>query len=439
VPPETDQFEFLKRVYQNLAEDEPLKPGDPRYEPVYALPGCEDPVRELERKIRFAGRESISFFSGFRGSGKTTELFRLREKLEGLGYTVLYADALQYLNPALPIEIQDLLIVLAGAFGDALEAQDIDITSDSYWTRLYNWLTTTEVITKEMELKAGGTGLKLELRASPTFRQKITTALSGRLNELHGNVLNFFEDGFKAVRKKHGRDAQVVFIFDSLEQIRGSLSEEELVIRSVERLFANHTKLLAIPYVHAVYTVPPWLKFVLPGVQMTVLPCVRLWDNDKPRSECSPGVVGFQSLVEKRFTKEGFERFFGPKPWDRAKRLLDLCGGHFRDLLLLLRATVLRADELPVSEKAIDDAIISVRSSFLPVALDDAMWLAQIEEKRASLLKSNEPSEINRLTRFLDTHIVLYLKNGEEWYDVHPLIRKEVMTIAQAAAAAEPS
>ena len=50
-------------------------------------------------------------------------------------------------------------------------------------------------------------------------------------------------------------------------------------------------------------------------------------------------------------------------------------------------------------------------------------------------MKTTEPEEINRLTRFLDTHVVLYLKNGEEWYDVHPLIRKEVATIAGAAAA----
>ncbi len=158
-----------------------------------------------------------------------------------------------------------------------------------------------------------------------------------------------------------------------------------------------------------------------------------MWNKDTDRSQCDAGVLALRSLVQKRFSEEGLIRFFGPNPFSRAGRLIELCGGHFRDLLLLLRETVIRADSLPVSDDAIDRAIIRVRSNFLPISLDDAQWLAQIEGERATLLKSTEPAEINRLTRFLDTHIVLYLSNGEDWYDVHPLVRDEVRNIAAAA------
>jgi hypothetical protein len=30
------------------------------------------------------------------------------------------------------------------------------------------------------------------------------------------------------------------------------------------------------------------------------------------------------------------------------------------------------------------------------------------------------------LARFFDTHLVLYYRNGEEWFDVHPLIQERV-------------
>jgi len=149
-----DDRQFLKRTYQELL-DKPLDPGDPRYQPVYAHADCEDPIDELERRIEYSVTQSLSLFSGFRGSGKTTELFRLRKRLEEAGYVVLYADALEYINPALPIEIQDLLIVLAGAFGDAVQAQGIPLPADTYWDRLRNWLTTTEVDAKELEFKGG--------------------------------------------------------------------------------------------------------------------------------------------------------------------------------------------------------------------------------------------------------------------------------------------
>lgn len=431
MPITSDDLDFLKFIYREIG-DQPLVAGDPRYEPPYDHPGCDDPIRRLENSILFAERESLNLFSGFRGSGKTTELFRLRKRLEDSGYVVLYADALDYVNPAAPIGISDVLIVLAGAFSDALEQLKIDVTSEGYWTRLRNWLTSTDVAVKELDLKAG-VDLKLELRTTQSFREKLSAALGGRTGELYAEVTAFFEDGFKAIRKNRGDDVQVVFLFDSLEQIRGSLSNEQDVTKSVEVLFSNYLKLLAIPYLHVVYTVPPWLKFLLPGINMVVLPCIRLWNKDRSRSPCEAGVEALQSVVRKRFTEEGLVRFFGPDPFSRAGRLIELSGGHFRDLLLLLRETVLRASSLPVADEAIEAAILQVRSNYLPISLDDAQWLAEIEQKRATLLKSTAPAEVNRLTRFLDTHVVLYLRNGEEWYDIHPLVREEVRLIAAPA------
>ena len=74
-----------------------------------------------------------------------------------------------------------------------------------------------------------------------------------------------------------------------------------------------------------------------------------------------------------------------------------------------------------------------MRSRFLPIALDDAKWLDEIERERSTLLKTTAAAEIGRLTRFLDTHMVLYLRNGEEWYDLHPLVRDEVQKIAKSS------
>src|ERR1039457_7714189 len=161
--PLANDDQFLKGIYRQLGV-EPLQPGDPRYQPVYQSPGCEDPMELLQRAIEFADVESLHLFSGFRGSGKTTELYRLRKNLEELGYVVLYADALDYLSPATPIGIADLLMLLAGSFSDALEEQKIDLRGESYWTRLGNYLKTTSVNLKEIGLKSGAE-LKLDRKS----------------------------------------------------------------------------------------------------------------------------------------------------------------------------------------------------------------------------------------------------------------------------------
>jgi hypothetical protein len=72
---------FLKKVYKDLG-DEPLQPDSPFYEPIYEALGLDDPVQQISTLIDFGGVQSMRLFSGFRGSGKTTELLRLKRKLE---------------------------------------------------------------------------------------------------------------------------------------------------------------------------------------------------------------------------------------------------------------------------------------------------------------------------------------------------------------------
>jgi hypothetical protein len=429
---------FLKRVYQNMDPNKPLEPGDPFYQPIHELPGCTDPVEILFSAIDFAGTESRQFFSGFRGSGKTTELLRLKRKLEGEGYLVFYADALEYINPGEPIDISDLLIVIAGAFSDAVDKFDPEINTlhESYWSRFKNYLTTTEVQLDEIKLTPikDVAELKLALKDAPSFRKKVQQMMSNRLFELESQVRKFLEDIVKAIRERH-EQRKIVFLFDQLEQIRGTLFNEREVISSVERLFRLHLNRLSLPYIHTVYTVPPWLKFAYPGLEVVILPTVRQWERNADRTRHKPGDDCLLELVKKRFVPDSLSTLFADE--QRAEEYISLCGGHFRDLLRLFRAAFVRAQSLPLSEEVIKAAILDIRSSFLPIAFDDAVWLSKVAETRDSGLQDTSPESVSRFTRFLDTHFVLYLRNGQEWYDIHPLIREEVNKIVRSAESGE--
>jgi len=433
----SDPFPFLKRIYQNLDPNKPLRPGNEFYVPVYSGSDGYDPVEEIKTRIQFSDGESRHFFSGFRGSGKTTELFRLKQELEELGYIVFYANALRYLNPNLPIEISDLLIVLAGAFSDAIEDANptIRLVHESYWERLRHYLTTTEIEWKEFSLATKDVGsLKASLLETPSFRQKVQELMSSRLSELEGQVKKFFEDGVKAIREERP-GAQIVFLFDQLEQLRGTRRTDQEVLASVERLFAQYRDRLNLPFIHAVYTVPPWLKFILPGTAITILPSIRQWENNETRVACAAGNERLWRVLEARFgSREELLEFFGSEAG--VGRILAMCGGHFRDLLRLAAHTVVLTKQPPASGSAIDAAIREARSSYLPIAAADAVWLQNIAESRSAGLQTADAADVNRFTHFLDTHLVLFLRNGEEWYDVHPLIREEVAEEALRAARA---
>lgn len=96
----------------------------------------------------------------------------------------------------------------------------------------------------------------------------------------------------------------------------------------------------------------------------------------------------------------------------------------------MLGEIVRRADRLPVDERTVQRAITQMRSDLLPIAEDDAEWLQRIAETHEVSLADID--RLPRLVTFLDSHLVLCYRNGEEWYDVHPLVREEVARIARA-------
>jgi hypothetical protein len=445
-----DDDAFLKKVLGNLA-DKPLEAGSPFYEPIHTVMDDDDPVWLMQRHVELNDSESLQLFSGFRGAGKTTELLRLKAILEERGYIVLYADALDYINPAEPVEISDLIMVLAGSFSDALlDLVEGDVEHESFWTRFANFLTNTEVRLTGIDLKAeGGPGsvkagmtIKAEFKTGSTFRQRLQSALSGRLSELKAEADAFFESGIKLIRESFSQDRQVVFIFDQLEQVRGNYQNWQAVIRSVEQVFTIHIDKLRLPYIHAIFAVPPWLKFLTTlEAPMTILPTVHLWQNDIGRTHFDPGWTAYHALLDRRLGEDGKARLFGP---ERARadaccdRLIGACGGHVRDLLRLFQEMVKRAASLPVTDRVLQRVVDSARRDFLPIALDDAQWLAEIAERRDTALAHIDERSIERLSNFLDQHRVIYFVNGAAWYDIHPLIRDEVKRVVEAGNPPEP-
>ncbi len=102
----TDKSALPKWLSPRLVVDSPLEPHSPLYEPLYDH-SPDDPVGLIFRDIILNEVQSLNFISGFRGSGKTTELFRLRQKLRHEGFFVAYANALDYLLPSEPVDISD--------------------------------------------------------------------------------------------------------------------------------------------------------------------------------------------------------------------------------------------------------------------------------------------------------------------------------------------
>lgn len=434
----SEERNFLRDFFRNLME-EPLDPSDPRYVPLYQDSRLveSDPVQLMFRSISWTVGESVQLFSGFRGSGKSTELRRLRERLRKEGYLVVLCDAEDYLNMSTPVDISDFLIAVAGAFGESLMEQkllDGDPNAEGYWERFANFLKTrvnVEQVSGRLGFGGSAVEVKANLKSDPSFKQQLQEWMSGHLGALVADVREFVQDCVKRLKKKHGDHVETVLIVDSVEHIRGTSVNAEEVQRAVETLFATHADKLRLPYLHVVYTVPPYLKVRYPSLGalyepggLKVLPAVKIRE-EASSSPSQPGIEALENVVTQR---GDWKRLFGN---DRflLDKLIATSGGHLRDLVRLLREVVVRTESLPATDDVVAAAINQIRNESLPVADDDALWLERIARTHSAALASSDA--LPNFARFLDTHLVLCYWNGHEWYDVHPLIKSEVLAQAE--------
>ncbi len=136
-----DDSTFLRDFFQALS-DRPLEPADDVYVPIYEdrqIAG-EDPVDLLARGIEWTQGEGVQLLAGLRGTGKSTELRRLRRRLAKAGNLVVLCDLEDYLDLSIPIDVGEVLMVLAGAFSDGMRALGVDVGRESYWEQLIDFL-----------------------------------------------------------------------------------------------------------------------------------------------------------------------------------------------------------------------------------------------------------------------------------------------------------
>lgn len=423
----------LKTLY-NALSDRVLTPDDPVYVPEINAVGQSgaDPVIEIATEIDWQEGGGVCLFTGQRGTGKSTELRRLQVELESIGVVAFYADLSEYILLTKPIEISDFLISMAGALSDRVAADPRfagNPSRRSYWERLAHFLD-TKVEFKDVSLKVPQVGdIKASLKNDPDFKQRIQQASRGHVAQIVQDAHAFFRETVQELRLTTGNpDLKVALLLDSIERIRGVGDEAMGVYESVRNLFFAHAEHLRIPFLHLVYTVPPYLSILAAGAGSLMGGAVvrRLVSThifqDRSREVDPGGLQLLRKVIARRHI--GWYRIFSDEALDR---LALSSGGDLREFFRLVRLclpAVRDESALPLSRDAVAHVEKSARAEMLPIPADQLDWLQRIARSNNTCLQKDD--DLPLLAHFLDNRLVLNYRNGSDWYDVHPLLREVV-------------
>jgi energy-coupling factor transporter ATP-binding protein EcfA2 len=436
-----DELRPVLREWMRELTLDPLDPTDPNEHRYVELGEAgRGAVDDIHATIELEFRTTTQLLSGPRGSGKTTELKRLKGALERDGFTVAMVDILQFINQSMPVDVADFLVALALGVGEQLPAADQD--KGGFGKRLIGFMQRMKIDFKagpmavtasNQQLKASAFGvsldvdLKRDLQGNQVFVDELRKRLASQIPSLRQEVAEYFQDLVRENLSRNPKTNGVVVIIDSLEKLRGTLENDSRVQASVEGLFVHHADKLRFDTHHTIYTVPTYLLFTAPGmlqydgpVHPVPIPHLRTRQG-KVDEHTRRTMSELVQVVERRIP---WEKLLGEA--DLLHEVIYASGGHLRDIFIILRQVVTtafgRGLELPVSKDHVGDALNGVAHGFSSVTREQADFLRRVTDKEG--MPEPTDDEVQLMARLMDTHMLLCHKNGHDWYEVHPLARR---------------
>lgn len=420
----------ITRLVRNCNPNEDLSPDDTRW---VDLDGARDGgmIDWMARAIRRCDKPISLLFAGHRGIGKTTELRRLKAKLEASDkgrppFHVIFVDATAYLDIN-DIDFPDLLAVLAGQVLTALREDGIPGFSTFSVYVKHVWddfksLLGSEVVLKEAEVEVPFGKVGLEFRNQPTRRQLLREKLESLTTDLL-EASNKVLDEAQVQLQNQGK-AGLVLIVDGLDKIvRRPLPNNS---NTHDRLFIDRAEQLTGLRASTVYTVPISLLYTARhkiledcfGVSNKPIPMIPLRDDRgasiAPKSK---GMTKLMDLLKARCAAAGVTIKEAFETDDVHVKLREISGGHPRRLLALLCSAANRLDALPITKAALEQAI------------RDAVNSAQREVPEAyreKLKAFREPSD--EMPNDDDHQEMLFLLwvfeylDDKPWYEINPIV-----------------
>ena len=434
------QQEDIFKVLQNLQNTDPLDPDpehgsdhlfDDWYVPQLGGASDGDVIERLKLQILASvGGHHAYLFTGTIGSGKSTELRRLAYALNNSQQFATVINIADYLNPQEELGLPDVLMAVAlGAWEAAAKVQGVALTDD---VKLQWWDNLLAIRPKGKELEIGGGPLKLKLalKNNPSYRQRLRQFLEGGLDELVRETNQFLQTTAEQICSKRdmSESGKCVLLVDSLEQFGGSAlaGHEDPVLQSLIALFNHHGSQLCFGGWSVVYSVPPLLQKLAPGVtahfpSTSYLTSAHVFVDRKDEIDSATVDGKLLPLLKKRLGEKPAKDLFEEGV---LRDMVVMSGGDLRFLLRIAADALLAGlpkNQFPINQTMVNKVYDVLRRPYLPLPKDVQERLKYVRKHKEPLL--NTSADWTRAMSDLAAKRILLYLNGTEWYDVHPLLR----------------
>lgn len=403
------------RAWLNFELDLPLKPGKNGQANPFYIDRPGNPIAELtDALLAPFYRPPKFFFSGHRGCGKSTELLHLLSNPEISRKYWPINFSIREEADIIDIDYRDVLLAIGGRLfreyrkkGGELPEQLLK-ELDGWKGKVEKQITTImEGRNSRMEVGAGidaffvnaGMKMKLEPATRVELRQVVETDITGLIS-----LINHIATAI------YSRERRIpLVLIDDLDKPD---------IEKACEIFHDRREIMMQPNCAIVYTVSSALfyskEFESIRDQAVFLQNIYLHPPMQPAAHHKNGYETLSKFVHVRMSPELIE----PPALETA---ITYSGGVFREMARIMRTAIgrarrRRAGKLDVSD--VEWAATEIRNEYRRILDKDDLKLLK------KVLENNRMEYNERLRPLLQLLALLEYRDGDNWCDVHPVLRK---------------
>ncbi|MCP4216286.1 MAG: hypothetical protein GY765_16680 [bacterium] len=398
----------------------------------------KDPIAQLAKRFTIQKHKNLKILlSGFRGCGKSTELYRLKRQLDDQ-FLIRIISVREKLDPN-NLTVSEILLTVMRDLFDFVNSNHKQITlSDKLLENIERWADTIysseEIKYKYYEgsIKTGGgisagfgkllnifARLGLDFNAGRKFQEITRKAVNQTLTELIMNC-NLLLMEVKNQLHKVGK-SNVIFIIEDLEKVALSIGEE---------IFFNYSKQLTSISCSFIYTFPISLVFnpkynvIIQDFDVNLtLPMIKV--HEKDGSPYQPGIDSILEIISKRIDAE--KKLVSPK---LLQKFVSMSGGCLRDLFRMLNSASENAsgrDKGTIEEEDFQYALKHLKNDYYNTISYNEATQMTAEDYYKILVdccnsRNKKPMDVKGLIDLKHNMCILGY-NGDGWFDVHPVVK----------------
>jgi ribosomal protein S15P/S13E len=415
-----DQFKpvsDIDNIYQAV-KISPLQPGDSRYTDCSKMRGSNT-VKTIERNLKRWDEEYFHLlFTGYRGNGKTTELFQLQTGFQK-DYEVFYYDASENLD-LFNCKMTDIMMAIAKEIHEQMKAAGYPLP-DKILKDVADWFF-EKILEREKSIKAEAgaraeisspkwfgfitakifAAMKLETKNRQIMRRKLENNLPSLIEKIN-ILLQHAEEKLK----DHGKKS-LIFIIDSLDRLKEGIDKELFMANGgfFKQLKGNFIFVVPISLLYNEQA--RLLEF-----EHEILPMIPVFKNGTDHIPHENNIQSLKDLIGKRIVPDAI--FTNPE--DSLRELILTSGGHLRDLLRLLQYALGQTDDR-IQPAQVEYAMNRLMTDYEKVVKDD-----QYELLVKVYCEQAAPNDAVSQKLIYNNVILVYQKeDGTELKDLHPAV-----------------